>query len=386
MEIRDLTADDLDAALDIRKRSFGLLSAADVRSWRATVLPGLPEGRYLGAFDGDRLTATTRLRPFTQWWHGRPQSLAGVASVTVSPEDRGRGLGTMIMRAALDRAVTLGDAVAALYPATTPIYRKLGFEHAGARHIVTLRAEDLRVLAPSQQVKLRRMGPDDAAEVISVLHRVHGAARSSGPISWDETIWRQWLAEEDDFLYLAADGFLVYRWSGGDMEVDNLVAGSADTAAALWSLVGTASSIAKRVVATVAPDDPVLWLLRERGKETVEQTRWMFRVLDLAAAIERRGYPAGVSAAAVVRVDDPLRPANSGVWRLEFSGGSGAATRLDRDPGDGVPLLGINALSALYSGVPAATLRRSGLMSGDERHDEVLDTVFAAKPYMLDYF
>ncbi len=54
--------------------------------------------------------------------------------------------------------------------------------------------------------------------------------------------------------------------------------------------------------------------------------------------------------------------------------------------GSGGPRLSINAFSALYAGVPTATLRRAGLMSGDDRHDEALDTAFAARPYMLDYF
>ncbi|MFG1948994.1 enhanced intracellular survival protein Eis [Nonomuraea sp. NPDC048826] len=389
MDIRDLTADDLDAVLDLRKRAFGPISASDVATFRKMVNPTLAAGRYLGAFDGGRLAAATRLRPFTQWWHGKPQPMSGIAGVTVSPEDRGRGVGRLIMRATIERAAELGDAVSALYPATTPIYRSLGYEHAGAQHLMSLPAEALRTIRQTKDVKLRRMGPDDAAEVIALLHRVHGAARASGPISYGEDIWRLWLEDEDDFLYLADDGFVIYRWDGPDIEVDTLVAGSVETARALWSLVGTSSSIAKRVKAVVTPDDPVLWLLRERSKETADQVRWMFRVIDLDAAVTRRGYSAAVRGAAVVRVEDPLRAGNAGVWRLEFDGGSGAATRLDTGSQQGeadAPALSANGFSALYAGVPTATLRRGGLMTGDERHDEVLDAAFHARPYMLDYF
>nr|WP_328807660.1 hypothetical protein [Nonomuraea antri] len=176
---------------------------------------------------------------------------------------------------------------------------------------------------------------------------------------------------------MADDGFLVYRWEGENLRVDSLVAGSEETTRALWSMVGSSSSIAKNVVAHVAPDDPVLWLLRERSIDQVKQQRWMFRVLDVAAAAERRGYPVGVAA------DVPLTVDGEG-WRLEFGGGSGAATRAGAGA-DG-PSLGIGGFSALYAGVPASTLRLTGLMSGNDRYDEVLDSAFAAKPYMLDYF
>ncbi|WP_245641970.1 GNAT family N-acetyltransferase [Nonomuraea candida] len=381
MEIRDLTPEDLDDVLDLRKRSFGLLSPDDREKWRKAVVPTLAEGRYLGMFDGARLTAAARLRQFTQWWHGRPQPMAGIAGVTVSPEDRGRGLGTRLMRAVIERGAELGDAVSVLFPATTALYRGVGYEHAGAQHNVRLSGEVLRGIRPSGQVKLRRMGPADAAEVVSVLHRVHGAARSSGPVCWDERTWSLWLAEEDDFLYLADDGLAVYRWKGDELEVDTIAAASADTLRALWALVGSASTVAPQVVAAVAPDDPVLWLLPERTREQVKQVRWMFRVLDVAAAVERRGYPSTAACSAVVTVDDPIR--GGGTWRLEISGGSGSATPVP--DGDGVKL-SVNGFSALYAGIPVQTLRLSGLISGDDRYDEALEAAFAARPYTLDYF
>ncbi len=379
-----MTPDDLDAVLDLRKRSFGPTSASERDRWRRAVTPVLGEGRYLGVFEGTRLAAAARLRSLTQWWHGRPQPMAGIAGVTVNPEDRGRGVGTRLMRAVVDRAAALGDAVSTLYPATTPIYRGVGYEHAGAQHNVRLPAEALRGIRPSGQVKLRRMGPDDAAELISVLHRVYAATRVSGPVSWDERTWSLWLEAEDDFLYLADDGFVIYRWKGDDILVDSLVAGSAETARALWTLVGSASSIAQHVIAPVAPDDPVLWLLRERGKEQVKQVRWMLRVLDVAAAVERRGYPVPATCEAVITVEDPLL--GGGTWRLEISGGSGAAVPVAEGAGASGAVLTANGLAALYSGIPTATLRLAGLMSGDVRYDEALDMAFAARPYMLEYF
>ncbi|MEU0521070.1 GNAT family N-acetyltransferase [Streptosporangium sp. NPDC006007] len=385
MQLRDLTLDDLDAVMDNRTRAFGLLSEAEQEVWRRLVVPMLGGGRYLGLVDGPRLVATSRIADFTQWWHGRPISMGGVASVTVAPEDRGRGVARTLMQATLDRCADLGHPVSALYPATTPLYRSLGWEHAGAMYRATLPAEALRGIGLTERVGLRRMGPGDAAEVIALLGRVHAATRASGPVRWDAGAWESRLADKDAFLYLADDGFVVYRWNGNDIEVSNLVAGSEATVRALWSLVGSSASIAKSVRAVVAPDDPVLWLIGDRAEDRIEQTRWMFRVVDLASAVAGRGFPPGVVLDTVIQVDDPRREANSGSWHLTVSGGSGTVQPAGSRPGT-VPVLTANALAALYAGVPTPTLRRSGLLTGPADGDAALDEAFQARPHMLDYF
>ncbi|MEV4458656.1 GNAT family N-acetyltransferase [Microbispora sp. NPDC049633] len=387
MEIRHLTSDDLDAVLDSRRRAFGPLSGDGAETWRKLVSPMLPEGRYLGAFDGTRLVGAARINPYVQWWHGRPQSMGGVAGVTVAPEDRGRGVGRTLMDAVLERCAQLGHAVSALYPATTPLYRSAGYEHAGVLQRITLPAEALRTMGdPGGAVKLRRMGPADAAELVALIGRVHAATRASGPLSFDERTWRLWLEDDDDFCYLAEDGFVVYRWSDGDIEVDNLLAGSEATARALWSMVGSASSVAKSVTACADPADPVLWMLRERSKDEVTQTRWMFRLIDLPAAVGGRGFPAGVSVEIPVEVSDSRRPGNTGAWLLRVDGGSGSATRRDAVPAESTRLT-IGGMSALFAGVSTATLRRAGLLTGGSPEaDDALDAAFGCAAYMIDYF
>ncbi|GAA1279379.1 hypothetical protein Psi02_68050 [Planotetraspora silvatica] len=388
VDIRDLTADDLDAVLDNRKRAFGPLSPGDVETWRKR-FEILPEGSYLGSFEGSRLTGTARINRFTQWWHGRALSMGGIAGVTVAPEDRGRGVGHMLMSAVIDRCGELGHVTSALYPATTPLYRSLGWEHAGAQLTAVLPTEALRGMGDgaSRAVKLRRMGPDDAPELMAVLERVYASTRASGPLGWDEPTWRLWLDDDDDFCYLADDGYVIYRWDSGDIEVDNLVAGSEATARALWSLVGTASSIATSVKASVEPHDPVLWMLRERQSDEVRQTRWMYRLIDLPAAVGQRGFPAGVSLDMVIEVDDPQRAANSGTWRLEVASGSGTASAgAATEPGRS-PRFAIGGLSALFAGVPTSTLRRTGrLAGGSPEADDLLDAAFNCAAYMIDYF
>ncbi|MQY09771.1 GNAT family N-acetyltransferase [Actinomadura macrotermitis] len=383
MDIRALTLDDYEPTRAVLAQAFGAITDAD---WERSVRgarPLLETGRLFGAYEDGRLVATARLHDMGQWWHGRRVSMGGVGGVAVVPEARGRGLGRALMTEVLRRCADFGHAVSMLYPATTPLYRSLGWEHAGSRDEVELRTEFLRVARAETAVPVRRAGPDDAAEVAATLRRIHEAAGDCGAVDRSEESWRPAL-DDRGFHYLAEDGFLSYGWDEGNtaLVVARLVGASAATVRALWAVVGSGSSTAETVRAIVAPHDPVLWTLRERESERLTRTRWMLRVVDAPAAIEARGYPAGVTAEVPLEVEDPQVPANAGSWTLVVKDGEG---RLERSAGHaGAVRLGPRGLAALYSGVPVATLRRAGLLAGGDTG--ALGAAFAAEPYALDFF
>src|SRR6187399_75373 len=132
VDTRTLDPADLDAALDVRSRSFGVLSTGSVEAWKARMTRAIEAERVLGAYDGARLVATARINDLSQWWSGQSLPMAGIAGVVVAPEHRGHGVGTQIMTALLDRGRALAYPVSALYPATIPVYRAAGYELAGA--------------------------------------------------------------------------------------------------------------------------------------------------------------------------------------------------------------------------------------------------------------
>ena len=396
--------DDLDAQLDLAERSFGPISPAGRDRRRRTLADPIAEGRLLGAFEGDRPAGGAIFHDMRQWWCGRAVPMAGVASVKVAPENRGRGIARRLMTALLDEVTARGYPLSALYPATTPLYRSLGWELAGVRDIAVIPSRSLRDLVPPDptvlaagpdvadgSVRLRRAGFADAEAAVSVIGRVHQAARGCGPITWDVASVAARLADPDLYTYLGDDGFLIYRWHHGNdaLFVEGAEAISAPAQRALWAHVGSHASIADQVFARVGPADAFWWLTRERDGDVHHRSMWMLRVVDAPAAIAARGFPAAVSLAVPLAIRDDARPANSGRWTLTVTNGRGVLDLLTSlgaraDP----PLtLGARGLAALYAGTPVSTLRQAGLAAGGSPADDVaLDTAFAGTAYMLDAF
>jgi predicted acetyltransferase len=399
VDIRELGPDDDPGALlDLSVRAFGPIPRPDRPRWQETAGAAIGARQYLGAFDGGRLLAAARYHDMIQWWHGQPVPMAGVANVMVAPEERGRGTGRTLMRTLLSLIGDRGYQVSALYPATMALYRSLGWEIAGSlghlaipshslRSLVAPDRDDARSRTAQPETRLRRCGPGDATRVLAVIGRVHQALRDCGPNTRDEAAVARWLGDEQRFAYLAPDGFLAYRWQNGNDEllVDRALAGSAAATRAIWGVVASHSSIAQTVRATVGPADPVQWLTTDPDVRQSGRTAWMLRVLDAAAAVAGRGFPAGVGLTAVLRLDDPDRPACAGWWTLDVDGGQGALT-----PSEAVPdalALGPRGFAALYAGTPLATLRRAGLAAGgDPGGDDALDAAFGADPFMLEFF
>lgn len=409
LEIRPLGPDDdIEAELALRRRAFGPITATDEKTWVASLPAIIAAGQVLGVFDGPRLVASARYYPMRQWWHGRSMPMAGVAGVKVAPEQRGRGIGRELMTRLLADLVAAGYPVSTLYPSTLPLYRSFGWENAGGLYETLLPAQALTTLGqadPDAQADLtgradasadadagaaglRQASAADAAAVVEVLGRVHQALRDNGPNTREPAEVADWLDDVDHFAYLADDGFLSYHWTDGhqEVEVEYLVAASPATEREFWQILGSHATMAGRVRACLAPDNPVSWLIADPNTVTSRTETWMLRLIDPAQAIAARGYPAGASLSVTVDLTDRALPVNSGRFTLEISGGAGQLAADSAGPGAPALRLGARGLAALFAGVPLVTLRRAGLVAGDSRADDALDAAFGGPAYMYDYF
>jgi predicted acetyltransferase len=382
---RDLTTDDLDAAFDVRSRSFGPLDASMRDWWDAAQQESISGHRAIGVFDGERLLAHAKVHSYQQFWGGRPMPMGGVAGVVVAPDARGRGVGSRLMTAIARRSQELGDLVSALYPATIPLYRALGWEIAGAQYRISISAEALRTLG-GKAVPLRTATGSDVEPLRQSLCDGYAAQRANGPQLPCGADAKEQLTGDGMMSYVTDGGHIVFQWRDSDLMVSSFLADTPEIARALWSLVGSGSSIAKKVEAYVAPDDPIHLLLPEEVGHQTYLKRWMLRVMDAPKAVAARGFPATTHVSAAVSLVDPLLSGNSGSWRLEVSGGRGQL--IPAEPTNAGLHLGPNGFAALYAGTSVHVLRTAGLAWGGEPGgDELLNAAFAGRAaYLLEYF
>jgi predicted acetyltransferase len=403
VEIRPLGPDDdMDAQVDLGQRAFGIGRPGQWESWRHTAALRIGQGAFLGAFVSGRPAGSAVFHDMRQWWHGRPVPMAGVASVKVAPEYRGRGIGKRLMTELLGLIAGRGYPLSVLYPATMPLYRSLGWELAGGRYHAAVPARSLQSLPPADAgasggppavgnavPELRRAGPDDADAVIAVTGRAHEAGRDCGPLTWDREPTARWLSRTDVYSYLSEDGFVAYRWFGSNdvLYVERLHGVTPEVVRALWSVVASHGSVASTVRVRTSPADPFWWLTREPDATMTKRVMWMLRVVDAPAAIAARGFPRAVSAAVPLVITDAARPANSGRWRLAIGDGKGELVPEGNGGAAAALNLGARGLAALFAGTPVVSLRLAGLASGGSPEaDGALDAAFAGTSYMVDDF
>lgn len=209
------------------------------------------------------------------------------------------------------------------------------------------------------------------------------------------------MVERDELItYVVPGGVVVYDLASDAVTVEHLVAATPEAAATLWGLVGSGSAAVPTVHTYLDPREPLTLMLGGLPVEEVRQVPWMARVIDLAAAVAGRGFAPLARTQVELVVDDPEAPRNTGRWLLSVENGSGSATPVDAPPVPGsaepesadVPTgapahVGARGLAALWCGWSTSRLRQAGLLTGGSPDDDAaLDAIFAATPYLTEYF
>lgn len=342
--------------------------------------------------DGDRAVGCLAIIWMGQWFGGVSIPMAGIAAVGVAPDARGQGAAGHLMREALAEARAKGFPLSALYPATQPVYRSVGYEQAGCRWELRLptasidvkdRALDLELILPEEH------------EAIAAVYAAR-ARLTPGHLDRDATMWeriRKPKGEPPRGIKVTnsgrIEGYVYLNKQVGERNLATLtaldaVALTGKAARRLLTLFADHRSLAPGVILNLPPGDPMLALLREQSATARAPFLWMLRLLDVPAALSRRGYPPGITGELHLRVRDELFPDNAGDWLLEVADGRGQVRR----GGRGSFQAHVRGLAALYSGFqspPGAVAL--GLLDASEAEMRIAAALFAGPaPWMPDMF
>jgi predicted acetyltransferase len=395
LDYRIPVEEDRERILDVQQSAFGTPN-----SWRERVGPNIRLDRYVCAYEGDRLVATSLSHPLTQFFGGKELTCAGIAGVAAMPDVRGKGAGGALVAELIRRQRAAGDVFSTLYPATVAVYRKLGYELAGA---YTELSAPLRALPRSggEGIELQTLRDDSALPELQACFR-QWAPGHNGPVWFADDFW--WRARilrmmEPDAVPQVAlaraedgrlEGYAAYQRApregfGIDPACTHFIATTRRAAAALFAYFGGYHSVGDKLTWHGPPGEPLAMLLAE--SRSVKQTfefPWMSRLLDVAKALEQRGYPE-VDGECVFAVDDPLFPQNAGPFRIEANAGVVTVAPTDERAGRPIP---VGPFSALFTGAVSTTdLVRLGAADAGDPALPVLQRLFAGPaPWSPDFF
>jgi predicted acetyltransferase len=380
---------DLPALSRLISLAFGS-PVESVKEWLTNA--GLHEVRLLRE-GADDVACGLRV-PMGQFFGGRGVPMLGIAGVAVAPEARGRGMGTRVMQGLLKEARAEGVPICTLYPATLPLYRRVGFEQSG--YWLEYRLPIARIDVAHSALRIRPMNDDDM-QAVKDCYR-HVAVGLDGYLDRGDYIWNRITHPRQG----AATGFVIDSPDGAglagyvfirqeklpsqrhDVYLTDICASTPTAAVRLLNFLSEFGSVGEEVVFYGGPLHPLTPLLSEQKFKMNFKEYWMVRILNVAKALEARGYLPGAHGEVHFDVGDELFPENSGRYVLHVNDGHGTVKR----GGSGSVRLNIRALASLYTGFASPqSLRLLGRIEGDEVSLRGAAALFAgAPPSMPDMF
>ncbi|MFZ2874938.1 MAG: GNAT family N-acetyltransferase [Phycisphaerales bacterium] len=345
--------------------------------------------------ESERPVACALRIPMAQHFGGRAVSMVGIAGVAVSPVHRGAGMARDMMARVVAELASEGVALSTLYASTRPLYRQVGYESAGCRFSHRIPVASLAKVRGALPVSPLTEADMPAAR--TCYERASPAQQ--GSLVRTEYCWsRIWKNQGDVFRGFGVrgpdgslDGYLALRQQPKpenghhDLILNDFVATTPAAASALSTFLAGFATMADDVVLHAGVSHPLALLMAHHHGAVTLHEPWMLRVCNVPAALQARGYPAGLSATLVVDVRDETAASNAGLWTLSVEGGAARVTR----GGSGPALsLDIRGLAAIYTSfLSPAQARLAGLAQGSDETLAQAGAIFAGPaPSMSDFF
>jgi predicted acetyltransferase len=355
-------------------------------------------GEARGLFDGDDLLVGCVHHPLSMRVRGEYRDVGGVSAVASPPEHRRRGLVRDLLAASLAEYRDRGWQFAALWPFDYGFYRRMGWGTAHKRAEVKVEPGALAVADDARSGRFRAAGPDDWA----VLDRVHRATYAGYDLAlarteawWRNRVFESW--RDDPYVYLVERdgvvvGYLVYQVRDGDdgreMRVGDLGYVDDDAYRNLLQFCYDHDSQVESVTLHGPEDASLLDRVDDPGRVEVRvETGAMFRLVDVARALESLAYPADADGSLALAVSDPLADWNDGTFRVAVGGDTAECVRDDdADPDVEADVAALSQVAAGYLSVADAARCSSLSVENPDAGDLLAAMLPGRDTYVTDGF
>lgn len=385
---------DLPTLTRIMHHAFGS-SAESCEKWLKNA--GFEHLRAMRAGSGGPIRGSLLRIPMGQFFLGKSVRMLGIAGVGVPPEARGAGVARRMMADALVEAASEGWALSALYASTQALYRQVGYEQAGFmfRMRLPVASIDVRTKEPA----VRPLTPDDEDDVRTCYRAF--ATCFTGPLDRGPYVWQRTRTWRDNAYHgfgvfdgRQLEGYVFVAYEQGehaygkhDVMISDIAFTTPRAGRRLLGFLADFATTGDSIVFQAGPLHPLVSMTSAIMVQMEKQEYWMLRIVDVARALQERGYHP--SARGVVQLDlhDEIIAGNRGSWTLSVERGH-AEVKKENQIRPTIRTT-VQALAPLYSGLyTARQLRLMGWLEGDDAAIDAADGIFMGQstPWMSDYF
>lgn len=387
LTFRTAREDDLERLLEVHTSAFPDPRGTEARVRNFTHNPLARFEDLWVACEGDALVGHAFLLPLEAWFGGARVPVAGMATIGVAPEARGRGVGSALVShlcaVGFERA-----PVAVLYAFRQGFYARCGF--AGTSSYRRLRLHP-RSIPWKVELRARPATGDDRRHIEHCWDEV--ARRRTGSLVRTERLWerrlasqrRVWLVVEDD---AGVQGYVA--WSVAQSEahaattlfVDEMAARTPEAQRSLWALVAAQRDQVAEVRVDVAADDPIDRALvdADSGRFGDQQVEHVLGEVAGGPMVNMLGLEAGLAARGWAGDGALVLESQGARVRLLVQGGRATVEPCAEEPD---LTLDRRVLSAIaYGALGVRDAARLGMLAArDETTLALADALFHLPPY-----
>ncbi|MCW4013861.1 MAG: GNAT family N-acetyltransferase [Candidatus Bathyarchaeota archaeon] len=389
MSIRPLTQEDFEEFKAIQTFCFWEdQELMHDRFWKK-VLEGLDWSNNLCIVEDDMIVATYVVDDFNGYIRGKLMKLGGVSCVATYPQYRRKGyVGKMLVRSLSDMRER-GIYVSALQPFKFGFYRRYGYETCAMNMTLTADPNNIRLPEGFKPLPMKPIPEEESYDTVKKLRDRVGSRYNFIQLGKQAT-WSRFLFSDRDTLQAVMDGdkivgYIISRLENKDgkshLRVMELVAETEKARLTILDYIKKHGDQCPTFTWKPFGDEPITDYFHEQWTNNVHYEQhgaFMFRIVDVAKALENLDYPTEIDDSFTLCINDPNAEWNNSCFTIEINKGKASVTKKTNSTPD--MEMNIQEFTQLYVGYRSINqLVSSGRVKVNPAKTEIIDRCFPQK-------